>query len=104
MDKTVQEENSDVYRFGISFYSIGAGIDVEAKKSYLKFLREFEEKNKVTIHYEIAPWGREGETDFCFKLNELDAKGQVKFIQESKENLKGVEHVHFTENEVCKPH
>jgi hypothetical protein len=95
------ESNVETYRFSVSFYSIGTGIDVKAKQSFMSFLREFEEKNKVNISYETSQWGKEGEVDFCFKLAELDMKGQLAFIKESKANLSAATHVIFKENEVC---
>lgn len=89
------------YRFRVSFFSIGTGIDGSSKQEYMNFLRSFEEKSNVKISYEVNQWGREGETNFCFKLNELSSKNQRKFISESKENLKNANNVRFIENEPC---
>ena len=92
----------NLYRFNVSFISIGSGIDSKAKQAFIEFIRSFEEKNKVKIIYETAPWGREGETDFCFKLSDLNKGNQIKFIADSKDNLKNSKLVRFTENTTCK--
>ncbi|MEO5569568.1 MAG: hypothetical protein ABIT08_15060, partial [Bacteroidia bacterium] len=54
------------------------------------------------IHYEVFPWGREGETDFCFPLSELKEVQQKEFVNEIKVKYKGHDLVQFAENEPCR--
>jgi hypothetical protein len=91
-----------IYRLNVSFISIGSGTDSEAKKQFEQFVADYETKNKVKLVSEMAKWGREGEVDFCFKLDELKAKQQENFIKELKEHLKDSQLVRFTENVPCK--
>lgn len=90
-------------RFSVSFISIGAGTDGNAKDQFEQFITAFEQKNKVKLEYEKIPWGREGEVDYCFDLTGLDTKKQAQFITETKELLKGSTLVQYKENEACQP-
>lgn len=89
------------YRFSVSFISIGAGTDKKAKQQYDQYIAEYEQKNKVKLNYETTNWGREGEVDYCFKLEELDKKMQELFVAETKEILKSSSLVRYQENMTC---
>jgi hypothetical protein len=91
-----------LYRFSVSFISIGSGIDHKAKKQFVEFISQFNSKNKASIEPEIVSWGREGETDYCFKLSGLNAAQQTKFIQETKEQLNASKNVRYNENCTCR--
>ena len=88
---------ADNYRFHVSFYSMGAGIDNDAQKKFVDWVNNYPKK----IAFEETPWGREGEVDYCFKLSEFSATEQVEFIKKAKEILTGTELVHFNENVPC---
>ncbi len=90
------------YRFNVSFISIGSGIDSKAKQQFNEFVEQFNNKNKVTITPEITTWGREGETDYCIKLEELSSEIQKIFINETKELLKNSKLIRYSENSMCK--
>ena len=62
------------YPVTVSFYSIGEGTDGSAITRFKEFILEFNTKESVLLAYETNPWGREGEVDYCFKLEELDGK------------------------------
>jgi hypothetical protein len=91
-----------VFRFGVSFISIGRGTDKQAKKEFNEFIQEFNATNKVNLKVEIINWGREGEVDYCFGLNELDVKSQADFISQVKGILGNSSLVKCYENETCK--
>lgn len=91
-----------MYRFTVSFISIGGGTDRKAKEMFSQFILQFNEKNKVNIIAEKANWGREGETDYCLKLNELNTQQQDQFISETKTLLKSSTLVRYTENSKCR--
>ena len=94
--------SDSVFRFGVSFISIGGGIDRQAKQKFDQYIEEFNSLNKVNLKIEIIKWGREGEVDYCFSLNELDAKLQEKFISEVKNQFNASSLVKIYENETCK--
>ena len=53
------------------------------------------------VDYEKTGWGREGETDYCLRLNELTLKEQSDFIAQTNDVLKGAKWVHVYENQPC---
>ena len=71
-------------------------------KQFNEFVEQFNNKNKVTITPEITTWGREGETDYCIKLEELSSEIQKIFINETKELLKNSKLIRYSENSMCK--
>ena len=91
-----------LYRFTVSFISIGSGTDKNAKKQFMQFIQQFNEKNNVKVNTEIANWGREGETDYCLKLSELNKQQQNQFLTETKEVLKNSVLVRYEENCFCR--
>ncbi len=95
--------NDSNYRFVVSFISFGSGIDRKAKSQYELFLKDFELKNNVTISYEKKYWGREGEVNFCFSLNELNKTEQESFILESKNLLANSNRVRLKETNSQEP-
>ncbi len=103
-DATAKLDSSkgDLYRLSVVFFSIGSGTDNKAMTAYEDFISDFAVKSGKNIDFERTPWGREGETDYCLRLNELDAKGQVDFVQQTKEKLKDAKWVHIYENEPCR--
>ncbi len=90
-------EGDDTYRLVVSFYSIGEGSDYKTKEEFEKFLTGYGKK----IAFEPAMWGREGEVDYCLKLNELSAPEQVDFVRKAKELLSKSKLVHVDENAKC---
>lgn len=84
-------------RLVVSFYSKGEGIDYKNKDAYEKFLNSYPKK----IAFEPTFWGREGEVDYCLKLNELSATEQAEFVRKTKELLGKSLLVHVDENAPC---
>jgi hypothetical protein len=91
-----------VFRFTVSFISKGAGTDYQIKQKYDAFITDFETRNKVKLTINKAPWGREGETDYCFELNELNNEIVEKFITESKALLSTSDRINIGENTNCR--
>jgi hypothetical protein len=89
-------------KLNVSFISIGSGINHDALKAYDKFIADYEKNHGVDLQFEVIHWGREGETDYCFKLAELKEKKQADFIAETQKVLKGKEHVIVSENFRCR--
>ena len=95
---SVKEDN---YRFTVVFFSIGEGTENKYMTAFEDFIGVFAGKVGKNIDYEKTGWGREGETDYCLRLNELTPKEQTDFIDQTKEVLKGAKWVHVYENQPC---
>lgn len=87
-----------IYRLTVSFISKGAGIDYKTQESFEKWLKE-QPKHPA---YEVTHWGREGETNYCLKLNELSTREQGIFVRDVRTQLTDKELVFVSENAVCK--
>ncbi len=92
----------DIYRLTVVFFSIGSGTDNKAMTAFEDLISDFAVKSGKNIDYEKTPWGREGETDYCLRLNELDAASQADFVKQTNETLKNAKWVHIYENQPCK--
>lgn len=100
---TVSESTDmNIYRISISFFSIGGGIDEVMKLKYDEFVKKFENQRGVKLAYEISHWGKEGETDYCFMLLELNSNDKDQFVNESKNILADSKTVAVKENTACK--
>ncbi len=90
------------YTLSVSFISKGQGINRSKHQDFTNFIQKFNSQNNVNITPESYSWGREGERDYCFKLENLDSKIVQNFISESKELLKNSELVLYNENGQCR--
>lgn len=93
--------NDTIYRLYVSFFSRASGIDHKVKESFDEFIVKYESDNNLKIEYEVVKWGREGEIDYCFQLNNLSKKQQGKFITETRKILETSKLVHIRENAEC---
>ncbi len=91
-------DTTNYFRFIVGFTSRGAGTDREKKAAYGAFLA----KEYPNVSYQKVPWGREGETDLCFKLSELSDVEQTGFIAKSKAFLAESDLIQFEENSACR--
>jgi hypothetical protein len=78
-------KDTNVCNMNVSFRSLGAGIDRKSYKSFLLFIEQFENVEKVKLTYEQIFWGREGEMDYCFHYSKLTDDQIIKFEKEIKE-------------------
>jgi hypothetical protein len=92
----------ETYRLVILFYSPGSGTDYKAINAYEDSIGSYSARLGRNIDYEKTAWGREGETDFCLKLSELNADEQKEFIRMTHEYLKNAKHVNIYENQPCR--
>ena len=109
--KTENKENKSVapsqddkktFRFTVSFISKGAGTDYQIKEKYDAFITDFETKNKVKMTINKASWGREGESDYCFEMTQLNNEIVKKFMAESKALLSASDRINIGENTNCR--
>jgi hypothetical protein len=96
------DRKAGIYRFSVSFYSPGNGIDHTIKGKYDTFVADFGKRKKVKLEHETVSWGREGEVDYCFFLRELSEADQAVFVKESKALLAASERVNTSENTTCR--
>jgi len=102
MKLVLDSNKADNYRFIVSFYSIGSGIDRAAFIKFTTYLDSYKKDHNKAILAEETPWGREGEVDYCMKLTELNTSEQTNFIENVKSLLADAKWVHFFENMPCR--
>ncbi len=90
-----------VWRLIVSFISIGEGTDMEAKRMFDAYLHQWKASGHPRVNYLAVPWGKEGEVDFCFTLEHLNAQQQQQFIEGMKEQLRFSSLIRFYENTRC---
>lgn len=90
-------QSQEKYRFVVSFFSIGTGIDTDAMTKLEAFVNNHPKKPV----YETFRWGREGETELAFTLKEFKKTEQAKFIEELKKAIGNTDRVRYKENEVA---
>ncbi|MBK7966836.1 MAG: hypothetical protein IPK10_17305 [Bacteroidetes bacterium] len=88
----------DTFRLVVSFISFGAGTDPESKTILETYVYDYKLKNNKVVSYYMIPWGREGEVDCCFLLDELNASEQNYFIEGLKKVIQGRELIQINEN------
>ena len=115
-DETVQATTQDVeegmeekkydkekeYRVIISFISIGEGPSLTGHDKLQNFLNFQNENTEKNLKCDTIPWGREGEVDYCFTLEELSEGEQENFMGELRRSLEGDELIRIEENTVCR--
>ncbi len=85
-------------RLLVTFASIGAGIDPNGKTMLDGYINSFKEKSGKLVKYGTLAWGREGEYDCEFSLNELNLNEQTDFIKGLKNLFEGNQIIQIEEN------
>ncbi len=93
-----QGDTASICRLNVSFFSIGTGTDAEARPMLDKYVQQFMDATSKRIVYDAIPWGREGEMDMCFTLDNLSPEEQTRFINGMRDTFKGHELVRVEEN------
>lgn len=83
-------------RLVVSFVSEGAGIDHAAQKNFEKWLSK-----RTDVKYTVTHWGKEGEMDYCFLLNDKRAESQAQFVKEVRDFFGVNKKVQVNENVAC---
>ena len=86
------------HRLVVSFISIGEGTFSKGREQLNEHIETFQIKNKIYLNHVSKAWGREGESDVIFSLEELTAEQQVDFINGIKELFKGNQLILIEEN------
>lgn len=104
--KATNQPSSDVAaqkaRLIVSFYSIGTGINSQARNRFIEYISRYEKAKAVKLAKEEVHWGREGEVDYCLQLKEIRPKERQKFILKIRSLLKNAKYVRIEENAPCK--
>jgi hypothetical protein len=95
MSPTSTEKN---IRLVVTFASIGAGIDEKGKTMLDGYINSFKEKSGKLVKYGTLAWGREGEYDCEFSLNELNLNEQTDFVNGLKKLFGGNQLIQIEEN------
>ena len=100
---SISENKTDTSncRLVILFYSIGNGTEFSISNAFEDSIGSYSLKIGKTIDYKKTAWGREGETDFCLKLNELTPAERLEFISMARSQLKIAKWVNIFENYPC---
>ena len=95
-NSSAQVLDSNTYRLVVCFKSWGEGIDRKKEEELVKFI-----ENKK-LAFQTKRWGREGEINYGFRLNELKIKEQETFIKEVKKMLESSKTIDIQENSPLK--
>ncbi len=99
--KTTQKvvgPNAD-QNFNVSFYSVGTGIDKPSQNFLDNLIMKYTKDGASLPHLKTSS-GREGEVDYCFRLQDWDPEVFKKFFDELNAGLKDKQ-VHITKNVEC---
>ena len=97
-----EKDTTTVERLSVVFFSIGGGIDFEAKKNFEKFLADFREKHNLLLNMKKIPWGKEGEIDFCFEFDNIVPELKDELLASINEMLGKNKLVHLFKNKKCR--
>lgn len=97
-----KSEEKKIFLFTVSFISKGAGTDFQIRQKYDAFITDFETRNNVKVTINKAPWGREGEMDYCIEFTNINKETTEKFITESKALLSVSDRINIGENTHCR--
>jgi hypothetical protein len=86
------------HRLSVSFISIGSGVSRDGLSKLEQYLDEQEKIDKVRLARVYKSWGREGEIDVLFSLDELSAARQSEFIRDLKSRMQNDSLVQVEEN------
>ena len=92
-------EKEQIFRVVVSFISRGEGTDQNARPMLDSYVTLFQEKYGLLAINQQLPWGREGEVDNCFLLNDFSPMQQITFIQGLNDLFKENDLVHIDENQ-----
>jgi hypothetical protein len=96
-----KELPDSLYRVVVSFISIGEGTDAKAKEELDALTGNYKTKNGAPIEREEFRWGREGEVDYCYKMQGYSKKEKDNFVNLLREKFAGNKLVQIEENTIC---
>jgi hypothetical protein len=100
-DKATTTTTIDTYRLIVTFISRGAGTDSQTLAALESLITTFSNRDGFKVTYEKFPWGKEGESDYCFKMEGMKKGKQNEFVKSVKNLVKDSTLVIISENAVC---
>lgn len=91
-----------ITKYSLSFISKGEGYDAVAKQEISKFIKDYELKKDVVLRYFEIPWGREGEFDMCFNLDNMGKSVRKDFVNKMNKFIEKYPLVQGITNEPCR--
>lgn len=95
-EKNPPQNGAEKVRLVVSFVSRGEGIDLKTKTTFEQWLA-----TKNNVAWDVHEWGREGELNYCFPLNNMKASEQDAFVKEVRQQLAGRSMVYVNEWTWC---
>ena len=100
--KKSELNEKNTYRLVVSFYSTGSGSDSKSIDMFENFLADYSVQHNLRLAFDKTPWGREGEVDYCVRLDNLNFEAQKNFVLQTREILFQTQLVYITENAACR--
>ncbi len=90
----------------VSFGSVCCGIDMEANLRLEALVSRFERSHPGQVRVKKAPWGMEGEVDYCIDLRGMPLSQRNEFAREARGIVAAstLHTVTLREGSICKPH
>lgn len=88
-DKATSTGRLDKCYLKASFISMASGPDNKSIEKLKAEINAFQKAEKVELIYEIKPWGREGERDYCFSSLGLTDSQREKWAIKVRKTFKG---------------
>jgi hypothetical protein len=101
VETKIESVNDSLYRMVIMFYSTGEGVETEFIKAFEEHVKSFSIKVGKNVSFEKTAWGREGETDYCLRLEELTPAERENFMITTRDLFKKARWVNIYENYKC---
>ncbi|GAB4255853.1 MAG: hypothetical protein Kow0079_12800 [Vicingaceae bacterium] len=95
------QSNQKTYDIVISFISMGEGIDEKTRDELVKSFKLKIDEFKTRVNVEQVPWGREGEIDYCFTLDNLTDSQKKELKKLIKQIVKDNQLINYQENVPC---
>lgn len=95
------QSNQKTYDIVVSFISMGEGIDEKTRDELVKSFKLKIDEFKTRVNVEQVPWGREGEIDYCFTLDNLTDSQKKELKKLIKQIVKDNQLINYQENVPC---
>jgi len=96
-EKASSNKDTSIYSMVVAFFSPGDGIDMKTAREFDTYLAGYK-----TVNFNKVGWGREGETDFCIRLDNLSAGEVSKFKDGAEAILNKSKKVQIQYNAQCR--
>ena len=97
-----KDQDTLFYSLVVSFFSRGEGSDFKVIGEFENYLSEMKNKEGDQFIFEAFPWGREGEMDYCIRLDALSEHEKNLFFKEAERIASSSKLVHLRRNAECR--